>query len=184
MNLYNIQPHQILVDESADMNLETAASLGEMLGGLAILFTLIFGFRQVKQWAESKKIDAARSFADHVSTPMIQYAFVIVINNLTDDVTFQQYDEMARKDKDAVNALMFGLNTNGILAYKGYLSLEIVAMFYQPVILGAGIRLRKIMQLLTENAHEKGGLVDPLIWAKWLLDEIEKLPPIKPLLAP
>ena len=110
--------------------------------------------------------------------------FVIVINNLTDDVTFQQYDGLARKDKDAVNALMFGLNTNGILAYKGYLSLEIVAMFYQPVVLGAGIRLRKIMQLLTENAHEKGGLVDPLIWAKWLLDEIENLPPIKPVLAP
>ena len=42
------------------MDIETAANLGEMLSGLAILFTLIFGARQIKQWNETVKINSAR----------------------------------------------------------------------------------------------------------------------------
>ena len=51
------------------MDIETAANFGEMLGGLAILFTLIFGARQIKQWNETVKINSARDVANHLSSP-------------------------------------------------------------------------------------------------------------------
>ena len=50
------------------MDIETAANLGEMLSGLAILFTLIFGARQIKQWNETVKINSARDVANHISS--------------------------------------------------------------------------------------------------------------------
>lgn len=43
---------------SSLMDIETAANFGEMLGGLAILLTLLFGMRQVKQWNETMKINS------------------------------------------------------------------------------------------------------------------------------
>ena len=52
------------------MDIETAANLGEMLSGLAILFTLIFGARQIKQWNETVKINSARDVANHISSPV------------------------------------------------------------------------------------------------------------------
>ena len=71
------------------MDIETAANLGEMLSGLAILFTLIFGARQIKQWNETVKINSARDVANHISSPSIQYAIVILINKITDDMSFE-----------------------------------------------------------------------------------------------
>ena len=36
------------------MNLDDAANVGEILGGLAILVTLIFGIRQIKEYNKAK----------------------------------------------------------------------------------------------------------------------------------
>jgi hypothetical protein len=45
------------------MDLDTAAQLGEVFGGLAILITLLFGLRQVSQWNENRRYDIAQSVA-------------------------------------------------------------------------------------------------------------------------
>ena len=36
------------------MDLETAANIGEALGGLAILVTLLFGLRQIRDWNQTQ----------------------------------------------------------------------------------------------------------------------------------
>ncbi len=102
------------------MDIETAANFGEMLGGLAILLTLLFGMRQVKQWNETMKINSARDVANHISSQQIQYAIVLLVNAIEDDFTFEEYANMSRKDKDAINALVLGLNTHGILVSRAF----------------------------------------------------------------
>ena len=54
------------------MDLDTAAQLGEVFGGLAILITLLFGLRQVNQWNENRRYDIAQSVASFLSSPLIQ----------------------------------------------------------------------------------------------------------------
>ena len=46
------------------MNLEEAANLGELLGGLAILVTLIFGIRQIIELNKGKEREASREIAN------------------------------------------------------------------------------------------------------------------------
>ena len=166
------------------MDIETAANLGEMLGGLAILFTLIFGSRQIKQWNETVKINSARDVASHISSPSIQYALVLLVNVIKDDVTFEEYGNLPRKDKDAINSLLFGLNTHGILVAKGILSLEMVALFYQQFTIGLSKRLRRLADLVSENAINKIGAeyvkeMMPLQHMLWLLDKMDELPLMK-----
>lgn len=163
------------------MDIETAANFGEMLGGLAILFTLLFGMRQIKQWNETVKIDSARDVASHLSSQQIQYALVLLVNVIEDDISFEEYSSMSRKDKDAINALVFGLNTHGILVAKGILSLELVALFYQQFTIGLSKRLIRLHDLMTQNAREKIGgeevkKMQPLGHMVWLLEKIDKLP--------
>ena len=163
------------------MDIETAANLGEMLGGLAILFTLIFGARQIKQWNETVKINSARDVANHISSPSIQYAIVILINKITDDMSFEEYHDLSRQDKDAINSLLFGLNTHGILVSKDILSLELVTLFYQQLAVGLSGRLRRLHEIVTANAKDKIGVEEvkkmvPLQHMIWLLDEMEKMP--------
>ena len=49
------------------MNLEEAANLGELLGGLAILVTLIFGIRQIIELNKGKEREASREIANLLS---------------------------------------------------------------------------------------------------------------------
>ena len=167
------------------MDIETAANFGEMLGGLAILFTLLFGIRQIKQWNETLKINSARDVASHISSQQIQYAIVVLVNEIKDDVTFEEYANMSRKDKDAINALIIGLNTHGILVAKGILALELVALFYQQFTIGLSKRLRKLHEIMMQNAKDKIGSkhiseIQPLEHMIWLLDKIDEMPVISP----
>ena len=50
------------------MNLDDAANVGEILGGLAILVTLIFGIRQIKEYNKAKEKEAGREVGGHVSS--------------------------------------------------------------------------------------------------------------------
>ena len=166
------------------MDIETAANFGEMLGGLAILFTLIFGARQIKQWNESVKINSARDVANHLSSPSIQYAIVLLVNVIGDDMTFEEYESLSRKDKDSINAFLFGLNTHGILVAKGILSLELVSLFYQQFTIGLSKRLRRLVELVSINAKNKMDVeiveqMDPLHYMIWLLDKMDELPLFK-----
>ncbi len=167
------------------MDIETAANFGEMLGGLAILLTLLFGMRQVKQWNETMKINSARDVANHISSQQIQYAIVLLVNALEDDFTFEEYANMSRKDKDAINALVLGLNTHGILVSKGILSLELVTLFYQQFTIGLSKRLFRLQKVMTENVKNKVGSEEvnklpPLEHMLWLLKQIDQMPILRP----
>ena len=49
------------------MNLEDAANLGELLGGLAIFVTLLFGIRQITELNKAKESEASREIANLLS---------------------------------------------------------------------------------------------------------------------
>ena len=55
------------------MNLDDAANIGEILGGLAILATLIFGLRQINELNKAKEKEAAREIANLLASPMYQW---------------------------------------------------------------------------------------------------------------
>ena len=61
-------------------------------------------------------------------------------------MSFEEYHDLSRQDKDAINSLLFGLNTHGILVSKDILSLELVTLFYQQLerLKGLFLRLVKI----------------------------------------
>ena len=81
------------------MNLEDAANLGELLGGLAIFVTLLFGIRQITELNKAKESEASREIANLLSSPIYQSGLSILINKLSDDFTLEDLDKLDRKEK-------------------------------------------------------------------------------------
>ena len=50
------------------MNLDTAAQVGEALGGIAILLTMLFGLRQVLEWNQTRRNEITQRIAEHLGT--------------------------------------------------------------------------------------------------------------------
>ncbi|MDP6200496.1 MAG: hypothetical protein QF531_06945, partial [Candidatus Poseidonia sp.] len=60
------------------MNLDDAANIGELLGGLAIVATLIFGIRQIIELKKTKEHEANRELANLLASPMYQYGMAVL----------------------------------------------------------------------------------------------------------
>ena len=119
--------------KTRNMNLEDAANIGEILGGLAILATLLFGLRQIAELNKSKEREAARDIANLLSSPMYQKAISILINKLSDDFSLEDLDKLDREQKDALNFLAINTNSIGIMTFERQLSFHTVTRFFQPL---------------------------------------------------
>ena len=57
------------------MDLEAAANLGEALSGLAIMFTLLFGIRQVLEVNRNRRFEISQTIANSLENPLVQRGF-------------------------------------------------------------------------------------------------------------
>ena len=164
------------------MNLEDAANIGELLGGLAILVTLIFGIRQLIELQKVKEKEASREIANLLASPMYQTGMSILVNRLSDDFTLEDLDKLERKEKDATNFLAINTNSIGMMTFERQLSFKSVTIFMKPINEMIGGRLRTLVQVLQENAQNQGideNSTHDLDWIIWLLDRMDEQPTIE-----
>jgi len=164
------------------MDLEEAANLGEILGGLAILVTLLFGIRQIVELNKAKEREASREIANLLASPMYQSGLSILVNKLSDDFTLEDLAKLDRKEKDATNFLAINTNSIGLMTFERQLSFKSVTRFMQPINGMVGPRFRTLVQLLQTNAKNQGlvlGNNEVLDWSIWLFDKMDEQPPIE-----
>ena len=163
------------------MNLETAAQVGEALGGIAILLTMLFGLRQVLEWKETRRNEITQRIAEHLGTTLVQRGMGVIANDLNEDFAPEDVLALSREQKNSINAILVGLNSHAIMTFQGHLSLEILSAYYQPYLTILEKRIRNLAKLLnslwldsTENQTDT--VVGPFDWVIWLLDRIEEQP--------
>ena len=164
------------------MDLEEAANLGEILGGLAILVTLLFGIRQIVELNKAKEREASREIANLLASPMYQSGLSILVNKLSDNFTLEDLAKLDRKEKDATNFLAINTNSIGMMTFERQLSFKSVTRFMQPINGMVGPRFRTLVQLLQANAENQGLVLDNnevLDWSIWLFDKMDEQPPIE-----
>lgn len=163
------------------MDIETAANIGEVLGGLAILITLLFGLRQMRQWNENRKYEIGRDLANHMGSPLVQRGMSVIINSLDEGFTTKDINDLSREEKNSINALMIGMNYHGLLTFHGHLSIKLVASFYTSFTLIFGQKMRRVVDLMYTNALGESDDLDdvvskPFDWLIWLLDRLDEIP--------
>jgi len=164
------------------MNLDDAANLGELLGGLAILVTLIFGIRQIIELNKGKEREASREIANLLASPMYQSGLSVLINKLSDDFGLEEMVQLERKEMDALNFLAINTNSIGVMTFDKQLSFKSVTRFMQPINEIVGNRLRTLVKVLLTNVENRGiENIDNAVldWVIWLLDRMDEQPPIE-----
>lgn len=94
------------------MDLEDAAQIGEALGGIAILLTMLFGLRQVFEWNQTRKGEITQRIAEHLSTTLVQRGMGVIANDLKEDFSQEDVLSLSREQKNSINAILVGLNTH------------------------------------------------------------------------
>ena len=182
LGILSVRNHNTPVLNISTMNLEDAANIGELLGGLAILVTLIFGIRQLIELQKVKEKEASREIANLLASPMYQTGMSILVNRLSDDFTLEDLDKLERKEKDATNFLAINTNSIGMMTFERQLSFKSVTIFMQPINEMIGGRLRTLVRVLQENARNQGideNSTHVLDWILWLLDRMDEQPAIE-----
>lgn len=162
------------------MNLEDAANLRELFGGLAILATLMFGIRQIIELNKAKDKEAARELANIFSSPMYQTGLSILLNKFSEDFTMKDATKFNRSELDAMSYMAYNINSVAMMTFYRQLSFSSVAQFMQPVKTIMGKRLRVFVQMVRENAKMllQDERVDDVLfdYTIWLLDRMGDLP--------
>ena len=165
------------------MNLESAAQIGEMLGGLAILFTLIFGLRQISEVNRNRRYEISQTIAASLENALVQRGFSVFANKIHSDTTIEQLSECSREEKDAMNAVLILMSNHAIMTFNRHLSYEIVASFYKGYVPLIAPGVRKSMELIESmyimidkiQITEETGF-GMFKWVIWLLDRMEEYP--------
>jgi hypothetical protein len=103
----------------------------------------------------------------------------VITNELNEGFTIRDVAQLTREQKNAINAILVGLNNHAIMTYQGHLSLEILSAYYQPYSMILDQRVRKIVGFTSGWKEEGGGMgekVGPFDWVIWLLDKMEQQP--------
>ncbi len=159
------------------MDIETAANIGEAISGIAILFTLLFSLRQMKHWNENRRYEIGRDLAAHMNNPLVHRGFSVSTLKLHDELSPQELNDLTREEKDAMNALMIGMNNIGVLAKNGHLSMDLVDDFCGVYFRMFGSRWRRVIQIfMIVNTSTNDEPIDG-VWSGlfWLLDRYEEI---------
>ena len=164
------------------MDIETAANIGEAVSGVAILFTLLFSLRQMKHWNENRRYEIGRDLAAHMNNPLVHRGFAVSTTKLHDELTPQELASLSREEKDAMNAMMIGMNNIGVLAKNGHLSLDLVEDFCGVYVRVFAVRWRRAVEIFTKVSMSQSNENMDAVWAGlfWLLDTFEPVAEDRP----
>ena len=140
------------------MDLETAAQLGEMLGGLAIVFTLLFGLRQVVEVNRNRRYEISQTIANSLENPLVQRGFATFGSVVTKDATLEELMSLSREHKDATNAVVVLMANHAVMTFNRNLSFEIVYSFYKGYLslIGPSMRRKARGREFRSNYHLNG----------------------------
>ena len=163
------------------MGRDTAASLGEALGGLAIMATLLFGLRQVIEVNRNRRYEISQTIAKSLENPLVQRGFSALGNVITKDSTTEDLMGMTREQKDASNAVIVLMANHAVMTFHRNLSFDIVYFLSKPYLSLIGAGMRRLM-MITEQGyimHEQSSVTEAegmgiFHWVIWLLDKLEE----------
>ena len=112
-----------------------------------------------------------------MNNPLVHRGFSISTVKLHDELSPQELAALTREEKDAMNALMIGMNNIGVLAKNGHLSMDLVDDFCGVYFRMFASRWRRVIQIFMMVNISKHDEPTDGVWSGlfWLLDRYNPL---------
>ena len=150
-------------------NVQFLAGIAEILGGVAVVFAIIFGFVEFRRYKRTEKKEAAASLAQSYQTPELAAMLRIVVE-LPEPIGMQQYRDLSDAEKNLIWALFCSMESIGILVSRGDLPIELVDEFFSIPIKEGWRKLSPYVEELRRDTDSPQAWE----WYQWLYERLAK----------
>jgi hypothetical protein len=149
--------------------LETLADLAQVLGAVAVLAAIAFGFAQIRQFRQQRRdalaVELMRSIQDTEFTRSLR-----VLLTLPDGISASEFHKHGAELEDAAWALCTKYETLGYLVYRGIMPIELV----EELVGGVGVHLWHRLRPWAESVRAEQNQPLMLEWFQWLVERLEE----------
>lgn len=150
------------------MTLEDIATLGEVLGSLAVVAAVIFGYVQIRQFRMQRRDLAAIELVHSFQDERFAHGYKL-IHVLPVGLSSEEFNALGDEYADAALSIGMKYETVGLLVFRGIVPLEIV----EELVGGAGLILWQRMKPWVYTQREENAHPDLLEWFEWLAMQFE-----------
>lgn len=150
--------------------LQDLAMMGDFCSGIGIIITLAYGWYQLYQHNSDRQLELNNKLAEYFRSPEVLKGVQVVCRKLSKNPTLKELNQLDVDDKDAINAVMYGMKGHGILVEDNMKRLPMVRKYYDTFPNEFTRKLRiisKVMSTDGESIHKEN------YWIVWLLDKLE-----------
>ena len=148
---------------------QTLANLAQILGAVAVIAGIAFGFTQVRQFRQQRQdalaVELMRSIQDSEFTRSLR-----ILMEIPDSTSAAEFQSLGPTVGEAAWALGAKYETLGYLVYRGIMPIDML----EELVGGVGVRLwYRIRPWVTAVREQQG---QPLIheWWQWLAERLEE----------
>lgn len=150
-------------------NLELLASLAEIVGGVAVVFGISFGFLEYRRYKAALQREAGATLARSFQTQEFAAAIRVVLE-LPQPIGIEQYRKLPEADKNLIWLLLGSIESIGILVSRGDLTLELVDEFFSIPILEGWRKLAPYV----DDLRKEFSSPQTWEWYQWLHDRLRE----------
>ena len=148
-------------------NIQFLASISEILGGVAVVFGISFGFVEFRRYKAKERREAASSLARSFQTPELAETLRIMVE-LPEPIGLQQYRKLPDAEKNLIWLLFCSIESIGILVSRGDLPIELIDEFFSIPIIDGWHKLSPYV----EDFRQETDNPQAWEWYQWLHERL------------
>jgi hypothetical protein len=149
------------------MNWDAIGAIGEILGGLAVIAGIGFGFTEYRRHKVKESREALDSLVRSFQTQELAAALRVVLE-LPGPIDIEQYRVLPERDRDLLWILFTSMESIGYLVHRGDLTLSLVDEFFSiPAVHGW-----KHLRPYVEEFRQEYDAPQAWEWFQWLSEHI------------
>ncbi len=151
------------------MDLEHIANIVEILGVLALISAIIFGWIQVRQHRNDTKNAALIALASSFEDQEFTDAYMLV-TSLDDNVTLEEIRERGEVYERAALRIAMKFETVGLMIYKGYVPIDAL----EDLVGGAALAIWEILNQYVNDMRVDRRHPTFMEWFQWLVERLQE----------
>jgi hypothetical protein len=151
------------------MELEQIANVVEILGVLALIAAIIFGWIQVRQHRNDTRNAALMALASSFEDQEFTDAYMRV-TSLDENIRLDELRELGEVYERAALRLGMKFETVGLMIYKGYVPIDAL----EDLVGGAALAIWEILNQYVEDMRVERRHPTFMEWFQWLIERLQE----------
>ena len=151
------------------MELEQIANIVEILGVLALISAIIFGWLQIRQHRNDTRNAALISLASSFEDQGFTDAYFLV-TSLPNNISLEELCGMGEAYERAALRIAMKFETVGLMIYKGYVPIDAL----EDLVGGAALTLWDILNQYVKDVRDSGRHPTFMEWFQWLVERLQE----------